>query len=141
MNQNIEIALKQAFGLIEAGNLEDAKALLRPILESEKDNADVWWLYSHAVTDAETARLALNNVLRIDPTYPDARELLGQLEVQQKIEQTDDILEMDKDPSFIPSMPSSVPGITPLPPRADTQSNKGFDSADELPNEMFDDEE
>jgi len=141
MNQNIELALKQAFGLIEAGNLEDAKALLRPILESEKDNADVWWLYSHSVTDAETARLALNNVLRIDPNYPDARDLLNQLETQQNTEQIDDILEMDEDPSFIPAMPSSIPGITPLPPRTLAPGNKGFDSSDDLPDEMFDDEE
>jgi hypothetical protein len=140
MNQNIEIALKQAFDLIEAGNLEDAKALLRPILETEKDNADIWWLYSHAVTDAEAARLALNNVLRIDPNYPDARDLLNQLETQQKREQDDGILEIDKDPSFIPAMPSSIPGITPLAPRA-TSTSKDFDSPNELPDEMFDEEE
>ncbi|MBA3873336.1 MAG: tetratricopeptide repeat protein [Anaerolineae bacterium] len=140
MNQNIEIALKQAFSLIEAGNLEDAKALLRPILESEKDNADVWWLYSHAVTDTESARLALNNVLRIDPSYPDARDLLNQLETQQKIESSDDILEMGKDPSFIPAMPSTIPGITALPPRPAQSSDIGFDSSEELPDDMFDDE-
>jgi hypothetical protein len=140
MNQNTDIALKQAFDLIEGGNLEDAKALLRPILETEKDNADVWWLYSHAVTDPETARLALNNVLRIDPDYPDARDLLDQLEVQQKAEPSDGILEIDKDPSFIPAMPSHVPGITPLPPRADAAS-KGFLSPDELPEDIVEDEE
>jgi len=140
MNQNIEVALKQVFSLIEAGNLEDAKALLRPVLELEKDNADVWWLYSHAVTDAETARLALNNVLRIDPTYPDARDLLNQLEAQHKTEQTDDILEMDKDPAFIPAMPSSIPGVTLLAGRTDAMGNKGFDS-DDLPDEIFNDEE
>jgi hypothetical protein len=140
MNQNTDITLKQAFDLIEAGNLEDAKALLRPILETEKDNADVWWLYCHAVTDAEAARLALNNVLRIDPSYPDARDLLNQLDAQQKREQDDGILDIDKDPSFIPAMPSSIPGITPLAPRA-TSTDKGFDSSDELPNEMFDEEE
>lgn len=141
MNQNIEVALKQAFSLIEAGNPEDAKALLRPILETEKDNADVWWLYSHAVTDAETARLALNNVLRIEPDYPDARDLLNQLETQQNTEQDDGILDIDKDPVFIPAMPSSIPGINPLPPRTDVTTNKGFDSSDDLPEELFGEEE
>lgn len=141
MNQNIENALKQAYALIEAGNLEDAKALLRPIIESEKDSADVWWLYSHAVSDAETARLALTNVLRIDSNHADARNLLMQLEAQQKREQTDDILEMGNDPSFVPPMPSFVPGISPLPSRTETRGNKGIDSSDDLPDEMFDDEE
>src|SRR4051812_25763950 len=138
MNQNTDIALKQAFDFIEAGNLEDAKALLRPILETEKDNADIWWLYSHAVTDADTARLALNNVLRINPNYPDARDLLNQLEDQQR--SSDDILDIDKDPEFIPAMPSSIPGITPLPPRAEA-AGKSITSTDEIPDDMFGEEE
>ncbi len=142
MSQNTEIALKQAFSLIEAGNLEDAKAILRPILESDKDNADVWWLYSHAVTDPETARLALNNVLRIEPDYPDARDLLNQLEVQQTSEQFDDFPDADKEPAFIPAMPSSIPGIKPLPARGESSGSKGSDaSTDDLPDEVFDDEE
>lgn len=141
MNQNTENALKEAFSLIEAGKLDDAKALLRPVLESEKDSADVWWLYSHAVTDSETARLALNNVLRIDPNYPDANELLGQLEAQQKSEQFDDIVDMGKDPAFIPAMPSTIPGITPLSPRGDSLDSKLSASEDDLPDDMFSDEE
>ncbi len=136
MSQNTEFALKQAFSLIEAGNLEDAKAILRPILESDKDNADVWWLYSHAVTDTDTARLALNNVLRIEPHYPDARDLLNQLEVNQSSEQfDDDILDIDKDPEFIPAMPSSIPGIKPILPGSKVSD------IDDLPDDIFDDGE
>lgn len=123
MNQNIENSLQQAFGLIEAGKLEDAKGLLRPILEVEKDNADVWWLYSHAVTDTETARLALYNVLRIESDYPDARELLNKLEIQRETEHTDGIVDVTKDPDFIPPMPSSLPSVTALQPRNSTPLN------------------
>lgn len=141
MSQNTEVALKQAFSLIEAGNLEDARAILRPILESDKDNADVWWLYSHAVTDPETARLALNNVLRIEPDYPDARDLLNQLETQQKDEQFEDFPDADKEPAFIPPMPSSIPGIKPLPTRSEGGAKVADTDADELPEDMFEEEE
>jgi len=80
----------------------------------------------------------LNNVLRINPNYPDARDLLNQLEDQQR--SSDDILDIDKDPEFIPAMPSSIPGISPLPPRAEA-AGKGINSADEIPDDMFGEEE
>ncbi|MCC6891297.1 MAG: hypothetical protein IT321_00645 [Anaerolineae bacterium] len=115
MNQNIEIALKQAFNLIEAEKLDDARAILHPILETEKDNPDVWWVYAHAVTDKETARLALNNVLRLDPTYPEARELFTQLDSQSVVDGFEDLGDSQHDPSFVPSLPTTVPGIAPLP--------------------------
>lgn len=141
MSQNTEVALKQAFSLIEAGDLEDAKAILRPILESDKDNADVWWLYSHAVTDADAARLALNNVLRIEPDYPDARHLLNQLEAQQKSEQFDDIPDADKEPAFIPAMPPSIPGIKPLSAKGESSGFKVSDTGtDDLPDDVFGEE-
>jgi len=141
MSQNTEVALKQAFSLIEAGDLEDAKAILRPILESDKDNADIWWLYSHAVTDPETARLALNNVLRIEPDYPDARDLLNQLEAQQKNEQFDDFPDADKEPAFIPAMPSSIPGIKPLPPRDLPGATVSDTITDDFPDDVVGEEE
>jgi len=138
MNQSIEVALKQAFSLIEAGNSDDARAILRPILESEKENADVWWVYSHAVSDPETARLALSNVLRISPDYPDARELLNQLEEQQQNESFDDIPDFDKEPEFVPAMPSSVPGIKPLAGRGDLASSAlDSENPDDLQDERF----
>jgi hypothetical protein len=70
----------QAYVLIEEDRLVEAEALLKPILTDEPDNADAWWLYAHAVSDPEQARMALNSVLRIDPGYPGASELLSSLE-------------------------------------------------------------
>ncbi len=139
MNQNIEIALKQAFSLIEADQLEEAKALLRPILEAEKDNPDVWWVYSHAVKDVETARLALNNVLRIEPDYPGARDLFDQLE---SVEMAKEIEDFGVDPSFVPALPTTIPGISPLPSRE--RASFGGESAsidDEMPDDLLDDEQ
>ncbi len=82
MNDATEQKLMHAYELIEAGNLEQAKTLLMPILAGDKNNADAWWIYSHAVTDPQSAKEALDNVLRIDRDYSGARELRDQLAVQ-----------------------------------------------------------
>ena len=72
--------LNEAYELIEAENHDEAQALLKPILEQEPDNVDAWWLYAHAVTDPEAGRMALNQVLRLDDSFQEARALLTQLD-------------------------------------------------------------
>ena len=72
--------LHEAYELIEAEKHDEAQAILKPFLEENPDNADAWWLYAHAVTDAETGRMALNQVLRIDDSYQEAQTLLTQLD-------------------------------------------------------------
>jgi hypothetical protein len=110
MSVQTEQALSQAFELIEADKLEEARAILKPILDVDKDNPDAWWLYAHAVTDPEAARLALSNVRRLDPQYLNAGELLYTLEKQSPDLDLSDILS-EKDPSFLPTVPSTLPGL------------------------------
>jgi thioredoxin-like negative regulator of GroEL len=80
MSEAHQEALEQAYELIEADKLAEAEAILKPILGREPDNVDAWWLYAHAVTDPETARMALNQVLNLDNNYEGAQELLQQLD-------------------------------------------------------------
>ncbi len=68
-------ALQNAHELIERGELEAAQELLVPLLESDADNAGVWWVYAHAVRDISIGQAALRRVLELDPLYPGAREL------------------------------------------------------------------
>jgi hypothetical protein len=110
MSVQTEQALSQAFELIEADKLEEARSILKPILDIDKDNPDVWWLYAHAVTDPEAARLALSNVRRLDPQYLNAGELLYTLEKQSPGLNLSDI-SSEKDPSFLPTVPSTLPGL------------------------------
>lgn len=131
MNLNVEIVLKQAYDLIEAGQLDNAKTLLKPILETEKDNPDIWWLYAHSVTDQETARLALNNVLRIDNSYPDARELLDQLGDSASSLQLYTEAELEKEPPFIPAFPASLPGLSTTYSGRKPANAIGIDSDDD----------
>ena len=70
-------ALSRAFELVESGDYEEARAILDPILDADKNNADAWWIYAHAATDPDEGREALENVLRINPTYPGAAELIA----------------------------------------------------------------
>lgn len=74
----VDRQLSQAYELIEAGNYSEAREILEPLLVTERDNADVWWMYSHALEDREKAREALENVLRIDPNYEGAEDLLSE---------------------------------------------------------------
>jgi tetratricopeptide (TPR) repeat protein len=80
MSSNLNTRLSQAYGLIEADQLQEAVDLLRPILAENPNNPDAWWLYAHAITDADDARAALSTVLNLDPNYPEAQRLLELLD-------------------------------------------------------------
>jgi hypothetical protein len=79
MSVNLSESLSRAYDLIEAERLSDARALLEPIVAREPNNADAWWLYAHAVENPDQAERALNNVLRLDRSYPGAADLLDQI--------------------------------------------------------------
>ena len=79
-NSSPDRALNEAYELIEADKLSEAEEILKPILEQEPDNVDAWWLFAHAVTDPETARMSLNQVLRLDNSYEEAQILLNRLD-------------------------------------------------------------
>jgi len=99
-------SLSKAYQLIEVDELAAARAVLEPILASDASNVDAWWLYAHAVTDTFAARKALDEVIRLDPHYPGALELMGQLEVVSRSDaETEplpvaDMTELDLEPDF-----------------------------------------
>ncbi|MCC7450784.1 MAG: tetratricopeptide repeat protein [Anaerolineae bacterium] len=74
--------LQQAYRLIQQEELDQAIAILKPIVASQPNNADAWWLMANAVSEPEEARAALQNVLRLNPSNTQARELLDQLNEQ-----------------------------------------------------------
>lgn len=69
-------ALSRAFQLIEDGQLEDAREIIQSVLADDEDNADAWWIYAHAVEDADEGRRALNRVADLDPKYPGLNDLM-----------------------------------------------------------------
>jgi len=74
--------LQQAYRLIQQEELDKAIAILKPIVASQPNNADAWWLMANAVSEPEDARNALQNVLRLNPSNTQAKELLDQLNEQ-----------------------------------------------------------
>ncbi len=71
--------LNEAYQLIEAGDLGAARQQLQPLLSSDSQNPDVWWLYAHAVEDPTEGQQALQRVVDLSPSYPGAADLLSQM--------------------------------------------------------------
>ncbi len=101
-------ALSRAYDLVEAGNYDEARAILEPILADNRDNADAWWIYAHAVTSPDEGQHALENVLRINPSYPDAAELLAQARSVGT-----------EPPEIVPLAPATMPEAPPSLPEED----------------------
>jgi hypothetical protein len=84
MSSSLNNLLSQAYGFIEADQLDEAVTLLKPILAENPNNPDAWWLYAHAVENVDDARAALQTVLNLNPNYPEAQRLLDMLEEATK---------------------------------------------------------
>jgi cytoskeletal protein RodZ len=123
MSEQTQKALSEAFDLIEADKLDEARAILVPMLTTHRDNPDVWWLYAHAVADADTARMALYNVMRLDPNYPGASELLDQLE-KQVASPHDRVTAAESEPAFLADIPATLPDLP------DLEDEKEFEDVD-----------
>lgn len=101
-SNDTQSALSRAYELVESGKYEDARAILDPVIAANPDNADAWWVYAHAVNTPEDGRRALENVVRIDPRYPGAAELLAQAR---------ELAPHSPEPSALPPPPISMPEI------------------------------
>ena len=79
MSESTDAVIRRAYELIEDDQLEQAQAVMAPLLEAESNNPALWWVYAHAVTESAIGEAALDRVLQLDPTYPGARELKAEL--------------------------------------------------------------
>lgn len=109
MSEQTERILAEAFNLIEVDKLEDARKLLTPLLNTQPDNPNVWWLYAHAVTNADTARDALKRAASLNPNDPDIINLLEQVEKQVASRPAAPVSEME--PAFLADIPATLPDL------------------------------
>lgn len=79
MAETLSQRLNRAFQLIEAEQHAEARAELEVLLSNNRENPDVWWVYAHALDDPDRAEDALQQVLRLDPSYPGAQKLSASL--------------------------------------------------------------
>ncbi|NDJ62123.1 MAG: tetratricopeptide repeat protein [Chloroflexi bacterium] len=125
MSDGTEQTLTQAYELVEAGQLDEAKSLLDPVLTANPDDVDAWWIYVHAVRTPADARRGLENVLRLAPNYPGAADLMTALQ--------------DRYPERL--VPAGAPRIRPIgtpppePPDLPDFANLGEPSLDALASE------
>lgn len=57
--------LNHAYDLIKQGKIQEAIDIIEPIIRSDRNNEDAWWLLANATEDIDAKRNALNNVLQI----------------------------------------------------------------------------
>jgi hypothetical protein len=110
--------LQRAFELIEGEAYDEAKVLINSYLTTHPYDADAWWLLSHATDDPEEAASALKNVLRLNPDYPRAAELAGELESQATTAAPNrnvdaDALFLEEEDDFEDLSPAAPVGVTP----------------------------
>jgi hypothetical protein len=73
MDSSGRITLRQAADLVRAGKRNQAQSLLVEFLRDEPNNAQAWYLLSHALTDPKRQQYAVLQALRADPTFERAR--------------------------------------------------------------------
>jgi len=107
--------LHQAVGLAQAGQTEQARQLLRQVVQTEPANEVAWlWLASVAADHPEYVR-ALKAVLRINPRHEQALRLLAEFEQQY-----------GPLPSAEPPAAVPVPPARTAPPAAPYQSQPSY---------------
>ena len=79
MDQATEKALRDALGLLQKGEQEEAAAILARILARSPRNEQAWYLLSFALVERERQIYALQRVLRINPDNEQAQARLAVL--------------------------------------------------------------
>lgn len=82
MDPTTRRTLQQAYHHIKAGDLAAARDLIKPVLAAERHTIDAWWLAAYAADNPHDKRLALVQVLRLNPHHGPARILLDRLNTE-----------------------------------------------------------
>jgi hypothetical protein len=91
--------LQSAYQLMEQGQKKEAAALVREVLQKDKDDPNAWWLMSMLLEDEDKKVRALERVLSIKPDHQAARAKLVQLrpvrETGQNVMATQEMMSLD----------------------------------------------
>lgn len=77
--------LKQAVDLAKANKRAEARELILKVLQQDESNARAWTLLARITTDIDERRVALMNVVNLEPFNAQAQEALAKLEGQLAI--------------------------------------------------------
>lgn len=79
MDPTTAAALQKAYRLIQAGQKQEAQAILIPIVRADQDSVDAWYLLGFALSDPDKRLYAFQQVIRIDPSNQAAQKQIGKL--------------------------------------------------------------
>lgn len=80
-----DVLLKQAVDLAKANKRAEARELILKVLQQDESNARAWTLLARITTDIDERRVALMNVVNLEPFNAQAQEALAKLEGQLAI--------------------------------------------------------
>jgi len=101
MNQEAKTNLYEAFNRLKAGEPQAAQAILIPILKSDPNLAEAWYLLSFSVQEDQQKIYALRRALQINPNFEDAQVRLITLEKETtQPEKLPTIKDIDTDQQF-----------------------------------------
>lgn len=83
-SENLQSQLKQVTRHIKNNQLNEAQSLIRELIERHPNNADVWYLASHASKNPEQQIKSLQRALRLKPDHSQAKARLAKLSHQTK---------------------------------------------------------
>jgi hypothetical protein len=82
MTDDAQSRIEQAVTLLKAQQRTEAYAILRPVLKSQPQNLQAWWLAANAAPTPEAAIQASLKVLELKPDHAEAQQLVDS---QQKL--------------------------------------------------------
>ncbi len=79
MADSMRQQLQQAYQYIKDKKFFEARAILLPLVQQDRENVDAWWMLANAQTDPTASRDALQIVLKLKPDHANAKAMLDRI--------------------------------------------------------------
>lgn len=106
---NQQQAIQEAYNHVRSGNKAAAVDILLPILRTDKDNVNAWWVLANALEDPQEVREALEQVIRLDHDHIQANNRLAKMDEEKNIAfkpKNDFIFDEDEEDYYPPTSTS-----------------------------------
>lgn len=84
--------LRQAVEAAKRGDIDNAVAKVKEVLEEDEENAKAWMLLARLTSNNDEKRIALATLLQLEPNNEKAKELLEKLDEQVKTRDDEEVL-------------------------------------------------
>lgn len=82
MDEAIKLMLQQAISAAKDGDVDTALDLVKDVLDSDEENVQAWLLLARLSSNIDEKRVALSNVIALDPDNERAQKMFAKLEEQ-----------------------------------------------------------